>query len=170
MTHRLRNTVLGCYKEQSSYMPWVRHSGGLIHGSYYFVMCWQKSCSLLEATSWLLLQRLMIIIRGRIREHRWGTPGCRYWTEDHYTPVSLALPHLTLPIAPNRRGRRQWPLESSPGLKGSVSGCWEWVRIGPSLCVPRAASAAQISPCRLYEAGLEQAFDFLPLLAGGLAG
>lgn len=36
--------------------------------------------------------------------------------------------------------------------------------------VPRAAPAAQTSPCGLSEAGLEQAFDFLPLLAGGLDG
>lgn len=129
--------------------------------NYDFLICAGKKCcsgsGLLVATAWLSFQRLMIVIG---QEWWWEMPGYWYWTEDHCTPASFALPHLT---APNRRSRRQQPLESSPGADTSC----KWVlsvdqNWGLFLCSQSCPSSIHSPVGSLRLAGISFWFPSIP--------
>lgn len=115
----MRTTVVGCCELQRSSLFWAGHSG-LIHGGYYLFMCVGRELQPLGSES------VALTLKGDDYHHRQD----QIIDERHQaagtelgTPASLALPHLTLPIAPNRREEGNGHWRAVLGLKGSVSGC-----------------------------------------------
>ena len=66
-------------------------------------------------------------------------------------------------------GARGLATGEKPGLKGPATRLLILDQDRVLFLRSQWGPAAQASPCRLSMAGLEKAFDFFPLLAGGLA-